>query len=188
MLSKARKHVWLRVWTLRALSAPNLHSLLHSMPLRTSSLRSNGVSCFLIIFQEVCIPFDFENRLQSNIIGNIPRSNCFIDLLVQFPDSVYEPVLNSWRTEVKTKVKYSFNQHVLNAHCAADPALGAWRTKMNNKWFLSLKDLQFYKSYRKALTVLFFHKKEKLQEWNILTAEYLENPGKRKKKITPKFT
>lgn len=55
------------------------------------------------------------------------------------------------RPEMRTKVKYSLNHRVLNAHCAADPTLGAWGTKIN-KWFLSSKNLQS-NSY---MTTLFF--------------------------------
>lgn len=40
------------------------------------------------------------------------------------PDSIYEPYPNLGRSGMRTKVKYSFKQHVLNVHFA-EARLGA---------------------------------------------------------------
>lgn len=88
------------------------------------------------------------------------------------------------RPEVRTKVKYSLNHRVLNAHCAADPTLGAWGTKINNEWFLSLKNLQSHSSDRAFfLLKKSYYKSEIFWLQNIWKTQVRRERGKKSPKI-----
>lgn len=105
-----------------------------------SSRRGNGVYCSVVIFQKVCIPSVFENGTYATSISRCPEVlRCFIELLVLFPDSVYEPVLSSWESCKEDKGQIVIQLTCIKCPPCRGPALRARGTKINNKGLTAWK-------------------------------------------------